>query len=490
MKRQAVLDLISKREVEIQALRDELRDMEKVANKEISKREERTSKQVQSLKDRIQKILEETDNYIDAREDRLYNEQEPLEQKISSLERANDVSRAAIASIRLAPSEVLGLVFRECVEMNCSVLSLALVSEHWRQIAFATPHLWSAIAITDSGSYSSTKINYNGHTYCSLGKWLLCTNEIDLKAILNLCGTVALHIAIRSNENIPGALSCLKLLDQPNVLKRVTSLEFSGCRRYFMDHWPGSFQSAPLHHLRHLSMDGTVLKRWQDNIFASISETSSVAPSLVTLKCSIHTQSFRRLNFPVLESLEVLATEFSQSVSPPDSVSYPKLTWMKIKTGYMKDLLANISAPELTHLDLDIISPSLRVPYKETSIGSFTALKTLNLTCNVPYDPSNGLLDVIPSLTTLKIAHKRHNKEEEGTLLLSQLIEYEDQFLYCPNLQSLSLGSSDYRVHTQRKSLRPLINGLITARKKNNTRLHKLEVFWKNSTEFQQYVKK
>jgi hypothetical protein len=555
MKRQVIRDIISDRGKEIQRLKAKLKELDERADEDIRGRQDHEAKQLRELQDRISKIEKETQDYVKARTAKLRQEQKPINKIILSLERANELSEASISAIGKTPDEILSLIFREYIGMDYSIWNLVRVTPHWKQVAFATPHLWSAIAIRDHwGGCREVKEDNSTHRY--YGRRHVCSETSQMEAILDRCGTVPLDVSIHvyrsyhKSDDIAGLTSCLRLLNSPPIIKRVVCLEFEALSQTLMDSWPECFQSVSLNNLQHLVIREPLSEKWRKNLFTSISNTTShlrvlatapkldansfpdhiwvgirslrlfgqfsatqvdqiiqkipyceelsglpdLWPSRVTPKSSLHNlvsltctsdpQSIRRLHLPSLQELDA-EDRLSPITSTLNSTSYPMLTSMNLRTSFPERWLTDVSAPVLKSLKLSIGDYSKGPDiYNDTSIKTFSALSSLVISARET--AIIALLEALPNLTSITAANG--DSMQFGLTLLPRLAEYEGRFLCSPNVKEISLGFGYNSVHTRRGPLVPLIKRLITARKRNDARLLKFGVLWRDIRDHQQYI--
>ncbi|PVF95722.1 hypothetical protein CPB86DRAFT_562477 [Serendipita vermifera] len=565
MKQKAIRDLISKREKEIESLEAKRMKLEQAADDDIYAQREREARQLRQLVDKIKKIKKDTEQFVKTRTTKLRQDKEPLNQKIVKLSRANQLSRASIAGIAKTPNEILSLIFREYIEMDYSVWDLVLVSEQWKQVAFATPHLWSAVTIRDNSIYfREQEFKHNRTVNRYSGRRHVCSEPTQLNTILDRCGTVFLDVSIKCatwrHNNMEDMIACLNVINSPDISRRISSLELDGYSSGLMDSLPECFMALPLPNLQHLALTSQLSDKWRSNLFHSISDSAirlqtlhtgtklvtteisdriwlgikslqlcssfstadfdkfvdkvtqleelsnlpyswpssatprSTFPNLMKIKLACSPQSSRRLYLPALQDLHVSDTRSyeHQLDCPSDLAAYPSLTSMSIESYRPDQCLAGISASELATLDLTIRSSqrtSASIDFRNTSIETFAALRTLKLASEAADSVTIAVLEGLIHLTSVTISNLSRD-QSFGLALLPRLAEYDGNFSCTPNLKELLLGTPDRgRVHTRRGPLAPLIKRLITSRKKNNAPLATLGVFWRDSDNYQHYIK-
>jgi hypothetical protein len=559
--RKVVWDLISEREAEIESLRLKLKEMDQTADEDICEHWEREARQLRPLLDKIDKIKKDTENLITTRTATLLEDQDPVNEKIRSLRRANELSKASIAAIGQTPSEILSLIFREYIEMDCSVWDLVPVSQHWRRVALATPHLWNALTITSCRIYYDREFKDNGKTYLSHGRRHICKDLARFRDILDRCGTVSLDVCLTSSfykeedSAIEKVVACLKLLNSSSIIKRVMSLELNGSSTKLVTTWPDCFKAVSLTNLQHLKLSLRLSDEWRNNLFSSISNSTNRLqtfrttipfdssafsdriwlgirclefqpnfpidqlnswvekithleklldlpcpwPSVTTprstftnlievaLKCTPRT--IRRLYLPALQSLQISDSGLLEpSGSTLESANYPSLTLMIIDSHRPDRWLTNISASRLESLNLTVRSRyNHNINFENVLTDRFTLLTNISLAADIKDDVAITMLECLPSVTSATLVTLQRDYEY-GLALLPRLTEYDERFSCSPNLKELTMGSLQGQLHTRKGPLVPLINRLTTARKKKGSPLHKIEVMWRGTEQYQQYI--
>ncbi|PVF95746.1 hypothetical protein CPB86DRAFT_799479 [Serendipita vermifera] len=128
-KLKSIRGLVSEREVEISLLEAKILEMDHEADQDIPQRWYCTGRPLRLTQKRKEHWMDETTDHVAIRTAKLLEEQEPVYQKLRSLKRANQLSRASIASVRKIPNEVLSLIFQEYVDMGHSVWALGTTAE-------------------------------------------------------------------------------------------------------------------------------------------------------------------------------------------------------------------------------------------------------------------------------------------------------------------------------------------------------------------------
>ncbi|PVF95720.1 hypothetical protein CPB86DRAFT_875460 [Serendipita vermifera] len=272
-------ELVSEREAEIELLEEIMWDMDYKADDDIQRYQERADRYAKSR--RCQKPRPMTPRqYTLFRMTQLLEERDQISQEIYSLRQANRVARAFAIGLRKTPDEILSLIFREYVEMDLSVWFLIDVCPHWKHVAFATPHLWSAIKIEPYFGYGrpeSTELRRSN------SRAQLCYTEFEFKRLLDMSGRVALDVGVHNSSwhrDIQEMMKCLKLLNTTTVISRVKSLEVGVESRNVIEVWPQCFLTTSFHRLEHLIVTSDVPKGWQVNLIKAISTTSTCLRTL------------------------------------------------------------------------------------------------------------------------------------------------------------------------------------------------------------------
>ncbi|PVF95721.1 hypothetical protein CPB86DRAFT_562471 [Serendipita vermifera] len=340
----------SEREAKIKSLEKIMLDMDYRADYDILCYRDKTVQRAEPRRREKDKLMT-PEEYTLLRTTQLLEERDRVSQQLSSLKRVSQVSSAFAIGIRKIPDEILDLIFREYVEMDLSPWALIDVCTHWRNVAFATPHLWNSIRLERDDHDSSYARWRNGETGCYTSRTQPCRSELEFMRLLEMSGTLALDVVIQYlgyNSEVGEAIACLRLLNAPIVINRVRSLEVDIDSRSIMDAWAECFLTTSFHRLEHLIITSHVPKEWQSNLIKAISMTST---RLRTLKVHLDADKIL-LPEPVwlgIRSLQLYPTD-QHGVMDKMTQKFPQVEeLMCLHDKWPHPNSTNITLPKLVH---------------------------------------------------------------------------------------------------------------------------------------------
>lgn len=226
-------------------------------------------------------------------------------------------------------------------------------------------------------------------------------------------------------------------------------------------------------------------------------------PSMATPHCSFpnlrqvslltHPRGIRRVQFPSLEHLGVFDTsEWEETIddSTLECAEFPMLTRMVLCNLYdPAQWFSNVSMPNLENLEIHILARVFEPP----SLGAFAALRLLDIrsTC-----ADSLIIDMLGGLHSLEwltavpwtdsnivrgppVPGPVHYDFTYGVELVKKLSLWNHGMMHCKNLQFITLGDSDARLHTRKKVLVPLVKNLMSNRRGVGYPLRKVDVWWR-----------
>ncbi|PVF95744.1 hypothetical protein CPB86DRAFT_563116 [Serendipita vermifera] len=408
-----VHNLISERDAEITRLEREMLKMDYEADQDISQHWDCMSRSLRPTRSRKEVWMSDTNDYVVVRTTRLLEEQEPVQQKLLTLRRANQLSRATVASVRKIPNEVLSLIFQNYVDMDFSVWDLVDVCEQWKHVAFALPHLWSTIRITRISDHREDKRYHYRRSH-------LCDDPSRLKTILDRCGSVSLDVTIEcygDQDYVGGILACLKILNNSNVISRVKSLEINMGSPKVMEAWPECFLFASFTRLERIKLGSYISPSWYENIIRAISATSK------------RLQDFRSnypgpsIAFPDHIWYSIKALELHYTI-PPNCMDE-----VATKCSRLEELICNayhwpnlnsprINFPNLSNASFSCSAPSLRLLHlpviQNLCISEYFRDRSI---------PSNPALDFMAFPELKKLSIRSSNLEQWFTNVSMDTLE-------------------------------------------------------------------
>ncbi|KIM27199.1 hypothetical protein M408DRAFT_311410 [Serendipita vermifera MAFF 305830] len=113
------------------------------------------------------------------------------------------------APINKLPTELLGYIFEDFVELNQSPWLLTTINKHWRDIALATPALWAHIYVCGTGDkwFSLKYVDHDvwtayGSTLIYRGMYKICRTIEEVESMVSRAAAAQLDIKYTNNANI------------------------------------------------------------------------------------------------------------------------------------------------------------------------------------------------------------------------------------------------------------------------------------------------
>ncbi|KAG8770455.1 hypothetical protein FRC20_004018, partial [Serendipita sp. 405] len=161
--------------------------------------------------------------------------------RLSPVEIASDNCSAPDVPIESLPPELLAYIFQSYVDLNCNLVSLALVCHKWRSTALQTRALWRFILVVDvvwdpRQQIINASIPGVDGRFNMLGRKQVCASQEQLINAIERAGSAALDVTVdftgaitrtRPSMNVHAIQMCLSVFGDQGIIAKTAKLSIS-----------------------------------------------------------------------------------------------------------------------------------------------------------------------------------------------------------------------------------------------------------------------